>query len=85
MIVKNESAIIIRLLESVIRYIDSYCICDTGSSDNTMELIQQFTSKHNITGVLYKESFRDFGYNRSHALKKCCAMEIFLLSKKHSN
>ena len=75
MIVKNESAVIIRLLESVIRYIDSYCICDTGSSDNTMELIQQFTSKHNITGVLYKEPFRDFGYNRSHALKKCCAME----------
>ena len=38
MIVKNESAILRRLLESVLPLIDSYCICDTGSTDDTIEI-----------------------------------------------
>ena len=36
MIVKNESKIITRLFDSVLQIIDSYCICDTGSNDNTI-------------------------------------------------
>ena len=31
MIVKNESKIITRLLNTVLPIIDTYCICDTGS------------------------------------------------------
>ena len=42
MIVKNESRIIIRLLRSILPIIDGYCICDTGSTDNTIELIETF-------------------------------------------
>ena len=42
MIVKNESAIITRLFKSVLPIIDSYCICDTGSTDNTIEIIKTF-------------------------------------------
>jgi len=75
MIVKNESAIIIRLLQSVIDYIDTFCICDTGSEDNTIALIQYFFKEHNKTGVLFEEPFQDFGYNRSLALEKCCQMQ----------
>ena len=41
MIVKNESRIILRLLESVAPVIDAYCICDTGSTDNTVELLSK--------------------------------------------
>ena len=41
MIVKNESKIITRLLESVLPIIDTYCICDTGSTDNTIEVIEK--------------------------------------------
>lgn len=75
MIVKNESAIIIRLLESVIPLIDSYCICDTGSTDNTITLIQDYCKSKNIPGKIIEESFRDFGYNRSYALMGCTDME----------
>ena len=77
MIVKNESKIIQRLLESVFPVIDSYCICDTGSTDNTIELIQQFfkTKEVNghpaIPGKIVSEPFRDFGYNRTFALREC--------------
>jgi len=71
MIVKNESRIILRLLESVISLIDGYCICDTGSTDNTIELITEFFEEREIYGVIIQEPFRDFGYNRTFALKAC--------------
>jgi tetratricopeptide (TPR) repeat protein len=71
MIVKNESRIIERLFQSVLPIIDSYCICDTGSTDNTVELIKNFFEKHNIPGKIVTEPFQDFGYNRTFALKAC--------------
>jgi glycosyltransferase involved in cell wall biosynthesis len=71
MIVKNESKIIERLMLSVLPLIDSYCICDTGSTDNTVELIESFFEKHNIPGKIVTEPFQDFGYNRTFALKAC--------------
>ena len=75
MIVKNESRIIHRLLNSVKDIIDCFCICDTGSTDNTVELIEQFGREHNIPGKVIKESFRNFEYNRSHALRECDSMD----------
>jgi tetratricopeptide (TPR) repeat protein len=69
MIVKNESRVIIRLLESVVKIVDGYCICDTGSTDNTISLITEYFKKHNIPGKIVEEPFRDFGYNRTFALK----------------
>jgi len=75
MIVKNESKIILRLLESVLPIIDSYCICDTGSTDSTIDIIQLFFDKHGLPGKIVKEPFRDFGYNRTHALRQCNDME----------
>ena len=42
MIVKNESRVIRRMLESVYTILDSYCICDTGSTDDTVEIIESF-------------------------------------------
>jgi tetratricopeptide (TPR) repeat protein len=78
MIVKNESRIIRRLLESVANYIDCYCICDTGSTDNTIEIIQEFFSSQSppIPGRVIKEAFRDFGHNRSFALKACESIDV---------
>ena len=68
MIVKNESKIITRLLESVLPIIDTYCICDTGSTDNTIEIIETFFNTKKIQGKIVKEPFRDFSYNRTFAL-----------------
>jgi tetratricopeptide (TPR) repeat protein len=74
MIVKNESKIIERLMLSVLHLIDSYCICDTGSTDNTIELIETFFEKNNIPGRIVKEPFQDFGYNRTFALNACIGL-----------
>jgi len=75
MIVKNESKIIERLLNSVISLIDTYCICDTGSTDNTIDIIRNYFNNKNISGKIVEEPFRDFGYNRNYALQQCSTME----------
>ena len=79
MIVKNESKIITRLLESVLPLIDCYCICDTGSTDNTIELIQEFCCKKNINGIIVNEPFKNFSHNRNFALKSCAGMSDYIL------
>ena len=75
MIVKNESRIILRLLESVASLIDCYCICDTGSTDNTVELIETFFRARHIPGKITREPFRDFAHNRTFSLKACESLD----------
>ena len=79
MIVKNESKIIVRLIQSVLSIIDSYCICDTGSTDNTKELIELTMAAAGKPGEVYNEPFKNFGYNRSHALKRADAWGDYAL------
>jgi len=81
MIVKNESKIITRMLKSVLPIIDFYCICDTGSTDNTVEVITDFFNENKITGKITHEPFKDFGYNRTFSLQQCSdiAAEYLLL------
>jgi tetratricopeptide (TPR) repeat protein len=69
MIVRNESKIITRLLESVLPIIDTYVICDTGSTDDTPTIIKTFFDSHTIPGEIISEPFKNFGYNRTFALK----------------
>lgn len=68
MIVKNESRIIARLLESVLPIIDTYVICDTGSIDDTPNIITNFFNERGIKGEVISEPFKNFGYNRTFAL-----------------
>ncbi len=79
MIVKNESKIIIRLFDSVIDIIDTYCICDTGSTDNTCEIIDEYFKSKNMSGKIIKEPFRNFEYNRTFAVKACYGMSDYIL------
>ena len=79
MIVKNESKIIRRLMESVSSIIDCYCICDTGSTDDTIQIINTFFSQKNIPGKVVTEPFKNFAHNRSLALQACNGMSDYAL------
>jgi glycosyltransferase involved in cell wall biosynthesis len=79
MIVKNESKIITRLFDSVISIIDTYCICDTGSTDNTIEIIKNYFNEKNINGKVITEPFINFAYNRNFALNGCLGMSDYIL------
>ena len=71
MIVKNESHIIVKTLDNLCNYIefDAYYISDTGSTDNTMDLIRDFFKQRNIPGYIEQVEWRDFGFNRTLALQ----------------
>jgi tetratricopeptide (TPR) repeat protein len=79
MIVKNESKIITRLFDSLIPIIDCYCICDTGSTDNTIEIIIEYFKEKKKPGKVITEPFKNFCYNRTFALKACLGMSDFLI------
>ena len=69
MIVKNEARNILRCLNAARAAIDSLSICDTGSSDNTMALIQGWASAQGLPLALHQQPFVDFGHNRTLALE----------------
>ena len=70
MIVKNESHVIKSTLENLYKYIkfSYYVISDTGSTDNTVEIIKEFFDSNNVKGEIYNDEWKDFGYNRTLAL-----------------
>jgi glycosyltransferase involved in cell wall biosynthesis len=71
MIVKNEAPNIERCLESVAPFINYYVICDTGSTDNTKEIVKNFFDKKGIPGEVLDHEWSDFGTNRSKAIAAC--------------
>lgn len=79
MIVKNESKIITRLFDSVSPIIDSYCICDTGSTDDTVKIITEYFEKKGIPGKIVTEPFKNFCHNRNFAMKACVGMSDYIL------
>ncbi|HDR7795262.1 TPA: glycosyltransferase [Bacillus luti] len=68
MIVKNESRIMERCLNATKSIVDFVSICDTGSTDNTPEIIENWCKEHEIPGTVHHEPFKNFGYNRSLAI-----------------
>jgi len=68
MIVKNESKIIERCLSSIQSICDAIVISDTGSTDDTVQLIEQFLSKNKIPGKIYSNEWVNFGHNRSKSI-----------------
>lgn len=58
---------------------DYWVICDTGSSDNTKELIQDFFDDKKIKGELISNHWVNFGHNRSLALKYAFDKTDYLL------
>jgi len=79
MIVKNESRIIKRLFDSVLTIIDSYCICDTGSTDNTIQVIEDYFKEKGIPGKIVNEPFKNFCYNRNFSLQACIGLSDYVL------
>jgi glycosyltransferase involved in cell wall biosynthesis len=65
MILKNEAHVIARCLSSVKPFIDYWVICDTGSTDNTEEVVR--ATMDGVPGEYHTHEWRDFGYNRTLA------------------
>ncbi len=68
MIIKNGAETIIQCLESYIGHIDRFFIVDTGSTDQTLELLKKFSNDHSVDVVLKQEIFKGFSNTRNKAL-----------------
>ena len=81
MIVKNEAHIIASTLENLCHYIefDYWVIVDTGSTDDTKQIISDFFKDKNIKGELHETEWKNFGFNRSDALSKAFNKTDYLL------
>jgi len=66
MIVKNESEVITRCLNSVKPMIDHWVIFDTGSTDGTQDIIRECMK--DIPGELHERPWVNFAHNRNEAL-----------------
>ena len=80
MIVKNESNVILNTLKNLtdILKIDYWVISDTGSTDETPEIIKKFFADKNIPGELVHHVWKDFGHNRTLALESAYDKSDFL-------
>lgn len=68
-IVKNEEKNITRCLNSVKSLVDLICITDTGSTDNTLDCIRDWSKiNENIQVFLHKTIFENFEKTRNEAL-----------------
>jgi glycosyltransferase involved in cell wall biosynthesis len=76
MIVRNEADRIIRCLKSVAPYIHCYNIVDTGSTDETIDLIKHFFDSPYIPGEITAVPFKDFSQARNAALTAARDMEV---------
>ena len=79
MIVKDESHIIHEVLQSTLAIIDTYLILDTGSTDNTIQIIKDFYEKTDVTGMVIQGEWKGFGPSRSEALKLCNGKMDYIL------
>lgn len=68
---KNESHCILETLESCYKYCHYWIVCDTGSTDNTCELIIKFFKEKNIPGELFRDEWVGFGYNKTRLFERC--------------
>lgn len=69
MIVKDEEDTIKRCLSAVAPYISYWVIVDTGSSDNTISVINETMQELGIEGELHQRPWVNFEVNRTESLE----------------
>lgn len=69
MMVKNEHKRLRYTLDSVVGYVDSLVIFDTGSTDDTIDILKKFSTEHNIPLRLKEGEFVDFSTSRNVSLE----------------
>lgn len=70
LMVKNESSVICQTLDPYVKEgMQSFLIFDTGSTDDTVEVVERYFQEHNIQDwYIFQEPFVDFEVSRNRAL-----------------
>lgn len=71
MIVRDAADFITETLQSVLPFIDEWVIVDTGSVDNTKQVIQSFFDQAPLEGQIVERPWIGFAHNRTEAIALC--------------
>jgi glycosyltransferase involved in cell wall biosynthesis len=66
---KNEEPIIRGTLDSLAQHIDYLVFVDTGSTDKTVEVVEQFMKDTGIPGEIHVDEWVEFDYNKTKMME----------------
>jgi len=68
-IMKNEAHVITRMLDSIKTIVDIVCLVDTGSTDNTIEVVKNWGIQNNIETHVFERAFDNFENSRNYSIQ----------------
>lgn len=76
--IKDEKIFIKQCLESIFPFVDEVVVCDTGSTDGTLEIVEELKKEHNIK--LYHTPWRnDFSSHRNETISKASGDFVLII------
>jgi len=68
-IMKNEAHVITRMLNSIKPVVDIVCLVDTGSTDNTIEVVKNWGQENGIETHVFERPFDNFENSRNYSIQ----------------
>ncbi len=68
-IMKNEAHVITRMLNSIKPIVDIVCLVDTGSTDNTIEVVKNWGLENNVETHVFERAFDNFENSRNYSIQ----------------
>lgn len=75
-IMKNESHVAHRMLDSIKSIVDGICVIDTGSTDGSIEIVKKWGEDNGIETYVFERPFDNFENCRNESFQR--AREMFL-------
>lgn len=75
-IMKNEAHVAERMLNSIKNIVDGIVVVDTGSTDDSINIVRSWGEKNGIETYVFERAFDNFENSRNHSFEK--AREVFL-------
>jgi len=72
--IKNEERIIKRCISNALSIADAFCISDTGSTDDTVKILEEFLPTLPVKAKLVQHTWQNFGHNRTLAYQASQAL-----------
>ena len=76
---KNEEHIIGKVLEGVEPYIDYLVVADNGSTDRTLDIVQEFMDRTGIPGEIHRDEWFGFDKNKNMMMEYVYGKTDYLL------
>lgn len=72
--IRNEAAILPRLLASLRPFVSHYIFCDTGSLDGSVEYLKKWIVANKVNGRVEIDTWETYSFNRNLCLKRANAI-----------